>query len=123
MLITVIIHYFDKESTSVIFKENTMVKKWELKKSEKVLENKWLTVRNNTYKLPNGEVRDKYYTIEKLDYVAVFAENDNGEVMTIQNYRWGVDEVLTEIPAGLIDEGESPKEAAIRSSKKRQATN
>src|ERR687898_163969 len=38
----------------------------------------------------------------------------SNEIIVIKNYRYLVDSIQIEVPAGYIDEGETPKEAAIR---------
>ena len=65
-------------------------------------------------KLPNGRTRlvDR---VEFPDAVAVLPlKTRECEVGLIRQYRPAVDEWLLEAPAGVIDEGESPEEAAAR---------
>lgn len=46
--------------------------------------------------------------------VGILAETAFGELVLIRQFRWAVGQHLLEIPAGLIDEGESPEHAARR---------
>lgn len=46
--------------------------------------------------------------------VAIIAESHRGEIVVIRQFRWAVGETLYELPAGLVDPGESPEEAARR---------
>ena len=39
---------------------------------------------------------------------------DDGRIVLIRNYRFVVEETLLELPAGMLDEGESPMECARR---------
>lgn len=91
-----------------------MLKKWKLIKSNAVFKSKWLSVLNNTYKLPEGTIAKDYYHLERPDYVTIIAVNKKGEILIEQQYRRGVDEVLYELPAGWIKENETPVEAAKR---------
>ncbi len=63
-------------------------------------------------KLPNGKesVRE---VVDHKDGAAILAL-DKGEFIFVQQYRYASRKVVTEIPAGLIEDGESPKETAIR---------
>jgi ADP-ribose pyrophosphatase len=53
--------------------------------------------------------------LQHMGAVAIVAINENGEVLTVTQYRHAVGMELVEIPAGLLDElNESPLEAAQR---------
>lgn len=81
--------------------------------------------RNDIYK---GRIIDVFYddvelsngtkTIREVvahkEGSAIVAVNDNNELLLVNQYRYPVDRDVVEIPAGLIDEGESPLEAAKR---------
>ncbi len=81
--------------------------------------------RNDVYK---GRIIDVFYddvelpdgtkTIREVvthkEGSAIVAVNDNNELLLVNQYRYPVDRDVVEIPAGLIDEGESPLEAAKR---------
>ena len=81
--------------------------------------------RNDVYK---GRIIDVFYddvelpdgtkTIREVvthkEGAAIVAVNDNKELLLVNQYRYPVDRDVVEIPAGLIDEGESPLEAAKR---------
>ena len=46
--------------------------------------------------------------------VAVLAENDRGEILCVEQYRHAVSDTLIEIPAGMLEKGEDPVDAALR---------
>lgn len=88
--------------------------KWRITKSEKLFESKWLTLKNNSYDIGGGIIRNDYFHIDRPDYVLIIAEDKNGKIAVIQQYRRGVDEILYELPAGWIDENETAVLAAER---------
>lgn len=88
--------------------------KWKLIKSERLFESKWLTLKNNSYDIGGGKIRDDYYHIDRPDYVLIVAEDKDGKIIVIRQYRRGVDEILYELPAGWIDENETAVQAAER---------
>lgn len=90
------------------------MKKWLLKNSKPIFTSKYISLKENTYELPDGSVCDDYYLIDRPDYVLILAEDKDGSILVEQNYRPGPDDFVLELPAGWIDKDESPQEAAIR---------
>ena len=59
----------------------------------------------------------KIYTKDSLaEGVVIYPilKEDQDKIVMIRQYRYPLDDYLYELPAGLIDEGETPEEAAIR---------
>lgn len=88
--------------------------KWEVLKSEHLFKRPWLTVRKDSVKIPSGEVNDEFYVMEYPDWVNVIAITDEGRFVLEKQYRHGLGKTCYEIPAGVIEEGETPLEAAKR---------
>ena len=55
-----------------------------------------------------------FSVISSPNWVNIFALTPNDEVVLIRQFRHGTHSVVTEIPGGMIDEGESPLKAAQR---------
>lgn len=91
-----------------------MLKKWKLLDKKNVLSNQWMTVEKRKYRLPNGVVSDSYYHFIRPDYVLIIATDDQKNFVLEKQYRRGVDEFIYDLPAGWIDRGESPVDAAKR---------
>jgi len=86
-----------------------MIKPW------KILESKYLfpDVRVDKCELPHGHIIEPIV----LDYdpeVTILALTRNQGVVLVKEYRHGVQKVILQLPAGSVDEGESPLEAAKR---------
>lgn len=45
---------------------------------------------------------------------AILCINENNEILMIKQFRYAYNEVMYEIPAGKLEKGEDPKDAAIR---------
>lgn len=73
-----------------------------------------MTLREDRVRLPNGRVLDEYHVAEYPDWACVLALTDGGEAVLVEQYRYGFDRVILELPAGVIDPGEDPAEAARR---------
>lgn len=89
-------------------------KKWKLTQSKPIFESKFLTVLENDYELPDGTEGKGYYHLSRPDYVLIVAIDKNNQIVIERNYRRGVNDFVYELPAGWIDEGETPKQAAER---------
>ena len=82
--------------------------------SEVVLETPIFDVRRDLAEHPRSGRRGHYYVLEQPDWVNVVAETTQGELVVIRQWRHGTRRVELEIPAGLIDPGETPLQAAAR---------
>jgi 8-oxo-dGTP pyrophosphatase MutT (NUDIX family) len=87
---------------------------WKVRHSQLVLERKWLRVRQDHVILPNGHEIEEFHVIESPDWVGVLAFTEDGEVLLVDQYRHGIEGVSRELPAGVIDPGETPLESARR---------
>lgn len=92
----------------------TEVKKWEVLGREYLYRRPWLTVRRDRVRLPTGAVNDEYYVLEYPTWVNVIAIDREGRFVMVEQYRHGLQEVFTELVAGVAEEGETPLEAAQR---------
>ena len=90
------------------------MKPWKLLSSEFLVDAPWLKVAKETCELPNGKVIDDFYTLWQPDWVLVLARTKEGKWVMTEQYRHGTGKIALEFPAGIIDKGETPKEAAIR---------
>ena len=88
--------------------------KWKKLSSRYLIKEKWATLRVDTCKMPDGTLIDDYYVLEYPDWVNAVALTREGEAIIIQQYRHAAGEVITELPGGCIDPGESPEEAVKR---------
>jgi len=73
-----------------------------------------LTVAIEQVRLPDGRVVDDYVQIGTRDFAIVFAETPDGRVVCCRQYRHGVRGTSLELPAGGIEDGETPIDTAQR---------
>lgn len=91
-----------------------MIKKWTTLESRYVIERPWLTARVDKVMLPDGRINPEHYVLEYPAWVNVLAITADSKFVFIRQYRHAFDEVLTELCAGVVEEGETPLEAARR---------
>ncbi len=82
-------------------------------KSEFPYRGRIVDVRVDTVKFPSGSEKIREVVLHK-PAVAMLAEDADGGIFLVRQYRHAVDEEIYEIPAGLVEEGESPEETAAR---------
>ena len=90
------------------------MKPWKLLKTEYLVDAPWLKVAKETCELPNGKVIDDFYTLWQPDWVLILARTAEGKWVMTEQYRHGTGKIALEFPAGIIDKGETPEQAAIR---------
>lgn len=81
--------------------------------TQRVFEGKIVNLRVDEVELPNG-VRSKREVVEHADSVAIVPLLDDGRIVLIRQFRLPAEGVLLEIPAGVVDPGESAEECARR---------
>lgn len=89
------------------------MKGWKLLTSQVIVNSPWLQVYRNSYHLPGGQEIEDYYVVERSDFVIVVA-CDEVEVVLVRQYRPATDQMYLALPAGYIQESESPETAARR---------
>jgi ADP-ribose pyrophosphatase len=81
--------------------------------SRRLYEGKVLSLDLDEVEEPGG-VRATREVVRHSGSVAVLALQDDGRIVLVRQYRYPVDAALWELPAGRLDEGESPEGAAQR---------
>ncbi|KAL2181130.1 NUDIX hydrolase domain-like protein [Thermothelomyces heterothallicus CBS 202.75] len=84
----------------------------------------WTKLVKKTYKDPNGvtrtwesaerTTRPKNSDIDGVGIVAILEKETGPEIVLQKQYRPPLDKIVIELPAGLIDEGETAEQAAVR---------
>ena len=65
-------------------------------------------------KLPNGRVVTDYFQVKLPEYSVIFAQTGDGMVAVERQYKHGLGWVSLTLPAGAIEKGEEPLDAAKR---------
>lgn len=94
-----------------------MSSKWQTLESKPIYRNRWFSVEEDLVKLPNEKITT--FTVVKASLpttfcVGVVPLTDEGEVTLVRQYRYRFKIYNWEIPTGIVDEGESVENAALR---------
>jgi 8-oxo-dGTP pyrophosphatase MutT (NUDIX family) len=87
---------------------------WQTIRSEPGPDLKLFKVRYDHVQNPRNQAEMKAVVLETPDWVDVIAVTPESKIVFIDQYRFGAGSITTEIPAGALNPGESPQEAAIR---------
>ncbi len=81
--------------------------------SRRLYEGRVVNLRVDTVELSGGRKATRE-VVEHGEVVAIVPLLENSDVLLVRQYRLPATQVLLEVPAGGVDEGESPEEAAQR---------
>ena len=87
---------------------------WRILDSDYRIQTKFLRLRADRVELPSGDVVEDYFVRESRGFCVVFALTPDENVLLVRQYKHGIREILTELPAGMIDEDETPEACAER---------
>lgn len=73
-----------------------------------------MTLRQDRVRLPNGTVLDEYHVLHYPDWALALPITDDGQVVMVEQYRYGVERLSLEFPAGAVDPDEDVETAARR---------
>ncbi len=91
------------------------IKPWKILNSKYLVQDSWLNLRADTCETDEGVLIDPFYVLESRDWAHVMAFDASGRVLIVRQYRHGSRTVVSELPCGIIDEGDaSPLDAARR---------
>jgi len=90
------------------------IQKWSLLNTEYLIRRPWLTARRDHLKLPSGVDMPEYYVLEYPDWINIIAITREGNILMERQYRHARQLIAYELPAGVIEDGETPLQAAQR---------
>jgi ADP-ribose pyrophosphatase len=87
---------------------------WPRRSSEAVGDYRVFRVKRELCLDPRDNSEHSFFVIEAPDWINVVPVTTDGRIILIEQYRQGTGEVTLEIPGGMVDENESPADAAAR---------
>ncbi|MFN0073391.1 MAG: NUDIX hydrolase [Chloroflexota bacterium] len=74
----------------------------------------WLRLYADEVELPDGRVVAEYFSLDMPDHAIIVAVTPDGQVVVERNYKHGPRQVCLNLPAGYLEPGEDPLNAAKR---------
>ena len=87
---------------------------WQRVASARVADCRVFHVRRDVAVDPRDDSRHDFFVIEAPDWINVIPVTSDQQVVLIEQYRHGTNEITLEIPGGMVDQGESAISAAGR---------
>ena len=81
--------------------------------SQPMYESPWISVRKDDIRQPSGALSDRHVA-ERPPSVVIVPVTTDDHVLLVRQWRHAANQHLIELPAGLIDDGESVEETARR---------
>jgi ADP-ribose pyrophosphatase len=91
-----------------------MIKPWQIKQSERVLDGRVFTVRKDVTVNPRTGQPHDMFVLEQPNWVNVIPLTPDEQVVMIEQWRHGTRTVELETPGGLMDDGETPEHCGRR---------
>ena len=86
---------------------------WKTLESRLIFKNPWIKLHEDKVRTPSGKTM-LYSWYESADVVVVVPFLDDSTLVMIKQYRYPLHKALLEFPAGHIENGENPKDTAVR---------
>ena len=93
---------------------DSTLRHWTVRSSRYYVDEPFLRVRSDTVELPDGTIIEKYFVRESRGFVIVAAVTPDRRIVLVRQYKHGIGRITLELPAGMIDPGESPADCAVR---------
>ena len=93
---------------------NYSVQPWAVDSEKTVYETPIFTVQKRRARLERESVEGDFYIIHAPTWVNVIATTEDDQLVAIEQYRHGIRQPTLEIPGGVVDSDEKPREAAAR---------
>ena len=87
---------------------------WQVLERKTLISKQWLAVHEERVRLANGHEIGEFHLIEGPSWAAVLSITEADEVVLVRQYRHGIGGESLELPAGVLEPGESALAAAER---------
>lgn len=87
---------------------------WRRLSSRTIAECRIFNVKANLCETADGAKQATFYEIENPEWCNIIPVTTDRQVVLIEQFRYGIEELTLEIPGGLVDEGEDAERAAVR---------
>lgn len=90
------------------------MKKWKTLSSKQLLKHTRISIYEDDVELPNGDTSQYIHFGDELDAAMTIAINDEGKILLQKEYSYPPNEILYQLPGGMLNEGETAEEGARR---------
>jgi len=87
---------------------------WKRQSSEEIADCRVFKVREDFCRRESDAAEHNFFVVESPDWVNIIALTEDNAIVLIEQFRHGTQEIILEIPGGMVDEGEQAEAAARR---------
>ena len=88
---------------------------WPKIKSRRTIDvSPWMKVIEREVEFTDGATPELYHAVGQQDYIAIVARTPDGKIPIVRQYRPALERLTWELPAGLVDKGETATETCKR---------
>ena len=88
---------------------------WPKIKSRRTIDvSPWMKLIAREVEFTPGATAETYHAVDQRDYIAIVARTADGKLPIVRQYRPAIEQFSWELPAGMVDEGESPADCCRR---------
>ena len=87
---------------------------WKVERTSILFSHPRVVLTEDAVRLPDGSLVEDYLQITMAEHVAIIARSDEGKFLACRQYKHGPRAIGLTFPAGAIDPGEEPSDAARR---------
>jgi len=84
-------------------RKTVAVEPWQVLDTRYSYRDRWLALRSDTVRVPNGTILSPYHTIEFPEWICAVALTSDHHIVLIEEYRHGVGRLSIELPCGAPD--------------------
>ena len=74
----------------------------------------WMEIIERGVEFSEGAPPELYHAVGQADYIAIVALTPDGQIPIVRQYRPALERFTWELPAGMVDAGESPQACCAR---------
>lgn len=94
--------------------ESNQLQLWEVARSEYLQDCRIFKLRRDHARSPGTGKEGDFFVLDAPDWVSVVPITGDGMLICVAQYRHGSQRISLETPAGLVEDGEAPEQAATR---------
>src|SRR5688572_8796318 len=94
--------------------ESNQLQPWTVDRSEYLQDCRIFRLRRDHARSPGSGKEGDFFVLDAPDWVSLVPITDDGMLICVAQYRHGSRRISLETPAGLVEAGEAPEQAAAR---------
>lgn len=96
------------------YKREPFMNRWVIKSNEELFRRRIFSVKDMECYHPDKDITHRFFTLTTPDWINIVAVTEDDKFIMVRQHRLGTNEITLETPGGLVEDGETPEETALR---------